>query len=67
MTVNQAWSGIWSDVSVNSAHGLGDRTSFRIAIVSDCVGCDAHLLMSQFNDQFTITTLQSQKHYQLNV
>jgi len=26
MAIDQAWSGIWSDISVNSAHGLGDRT-----------------------------------------
>ncbi|MEH2245941.1 hypothetical protein [Nostoc sp.] len=24
MAIKEAWSGIWSDVSVNSAHGLGD-------------------------------------------
>ncbi|MEH2378373.1 MAG: hypothetical protein V7K27_05635 [Nostoc sp.] len=24
MAINKAWSAIWSDVSVNSAHGFGD-------------------------------------------
>lgn len=26
MAINQAWSGIMDDISVNSAHELGDRT-----------------------------------------
>ena len=29
MAVNQAQAGIWSNVSVNSAHELGDRTLFQ--------------------------------------
>ena len=29
MAIDQAWSGIRDNISVNSAHVLGDRTSFQ--------------------------------------
>ena len=29
MAIDEAWSGVWRNISVNSAHRLGDRTLYQ--------------------------------------